>query len=162
MARPRKEPPSAARVTAADVIAFIEQVCVVPEGRLVGRPLRLMDWQKDLLRLIYDNPEGPTVAVRRGPQGLTIVADLSVPCAASFPVDLDQLDEAVDAEVGEGHDAVVFEAVDPDHAVFGLHFESDVEEEVDVFAEFLGDAVYDPDVRDLVDVHGQAASAATA
>ena len=60
MARPRKDPPSVARVTAADVIAFIEQVCVVPEGRLVGRPLRLMDWQKDLLRLIYDNPEGPT------------------------------------------------------------------------------------------------------
>jgi phage terminase large subunit-like protein len=59
MARPRKEPPLS-RVTAADIIAFIEQTCVVPEGRLVGQPLKLMDWQKDLLRLIYDNPEGPT------------------------------------------------------------------------------------------------------
>ena len=58
MAWPRKEPPG--RVTAADIIAFIEQTCVVPEGRLVGQPLKLMDWQKDLLRLIYDNPEGPT------------------------------------------------------------------------------------------------------
>ena len=58
MAWPRNEPPG--RVTAADIIAFIEQTCVVPEGRLVGQPLKLMDWQKDLLRLIYDNPEGPT------------------------------------------------------------------------------------------------------
>jgi phage terminase large subunit-like protein len=48
------------RVTAADVIAFIEQVCFIPEGKLVGQPLRLYDWQKDALRLIYDNPHGPT------------------------------------------------------------------------------------------------------
>ena len=57
-----------------------------------------------------------------------------------FSVDLDQLDEAIDAEVGEGHDAFVFEALDPDQAVLRLHFEGDVEEDVDVFAEFLGDA----------------------
>jgi hypothetical protein len=55
-----------------------------------------------------------------------------------FPVDLDQLDKAVDAEVGESHDALVFEPVDPDYAVFRFHFDGDVEEEVDVFAEFLG------------------------
>jgi phage terminase large subunit-like protein len=54
----RKPPPGP--VTAADVIAFIEQVCFVPEGRFVGQPLRLADWQKDILRLIYDNPNGPT------------------------------------------------------------------------------------------------------
>ena len=58
-----------------------------------------------------------------------------------FPVDLDQLDEAVDAEVGESHDALVFEPLDPDYAVFRLHFDGDVEEEVDVFAEFLGHPV---------------------
>ena len=33
---------------------------------------------------------------------------------------LDQVDEAVDAEVGESHDALVFEPLDPDEAVLGL------------------------------------------
>ncbi len=46
------------------------------------------------------------------------------------------------------------EALDPDHAVLRLHFDGDVEEEVDVFAEILCDEVYGPDVGDLVDVHG--------
>jgi phage terminase large subunit-like protein len=63
MARPRREPPSATRVTAADVIAFIETVCVVPEGKLVGQPLRLRDWQKEILRLVYDNPHGTRRAI---------------------------------------------------------------------------------------------------
>ena len=57
-------------------------------------------------------------------------------------MDFDQLDEAVDALVGEGQDAVVVEAVDPDHAVLWLHFDGDVEQEVDVLAEVFGDAVY--------------------
>ena len=39
--------------TAADVIAFIEQVCFVPEGKFVDYPLKLQDWQKDILRLIW-------------------------------------------------------------------------------------------------------------
>ena len=38
-------------VSAADVIEFIETVCFVPEGKFVGQPLKLMDWQKDILRL---------------------------------------------------------------------------------------------------------------
>src|SRR5271166_4631645 len=71
-----------------------------------------------------------------------------------FPVDLDQFDEAVDAEVGEGHNAFVCEAQHPDEAVLGLHFNGDVEEEVDVLAEVFGDAVDGPDAGDLVDVHG--------
>jgi len=57
-------------------------------------------------------------------------------------VDLDQLDEVFDTEVGERHDAVVAEAVDPDHAVLDLHFIGDLIEPVDAFAEALGDAVY--------------------
>src|SRR5499427_4245292 len=47
-------------VCAADVIEFIETVCFIPEGRLVGKKLKLFDWQKDLIRLIYDNPCGGT------------------------------------------------------------------------------------------------------
>jgi len=57
MARPRKQPPPGP-VSAADVIAFIETVCFVPEGKLVGQPLRLQPRQKDILRAIYDNPHG--------------------------------------------------------------------------------------------------------
>ena len=61
MARRRR--PSSDRVTAADVIAFIEQVCLVPEGKLVGQPLALQDWQRDFIRLIYDNPHGTRRAI---------------------------------------------------------------------------------------------------
>ena len=51
------------KVTAADVITFIEQTCFVPEGKFVGKKLNLFDWQKDLLRLIYDNPHGTRRAI---------------------------------------------------------------------------------------------------
>lgn len=37
-------------------IEWIESVCRVPEGRLVGQPVRLRDWQKAALRDIYDSP----------------------------------------------------------------------------------------------------------
>ena len=50
-------------VCAADVIEFIETVCFIPEGRLVGKKLKLFDWQKDLIRLIYDNPAGTRRAI---------------------------------------------------------------------------------------------------
>ena len=59
MARPRKQPPPSGPVTAADVIAFIETVCFVPEGKFVGQPLKLQEWQKDILRAIYDNRRDP-------------------------------------------------------------------------------------------------------
>ena len=62
MARPRKQPPPGP-VSAADVIAFIETVCFVPEGKLVGQPLRLQPWQKDILRAVYDNPCGTRRAI---------------------------------------------------------------------------------------------------
>src|SRR5215471_16963179 len=52
----RKPKPIDDRVTGADIIAFIESVCLVPEGKLIGQPLVLQDWQKDLIRLVYDNP----------------------------------------------------------------------------------------------------------
>src|SRR5215831_17413343 len=50
-------------VCAADIIAFIEEVCFVPEGKLVGKKLELFDWQKDLIRLVYDNPHGTRRAI---------------------------------------------------------------------------------------------------
>jgi phage terminase large subunit-like protein len=63
MARPRKQRPAAGPVIADDVIEFIETVCFVPEGKFVGQPLKLQDWQKDILRAIYDNPAGTRRAI---------------------------------------------------------------------------------------------------
>lgn len=37
-------------------IAWLEEHCVIPEGRDVGKRLVLRDWQKDILRKIYDTP----------------------------------------------------------------------------------------------------------
>jgi phage terminase large subunit-like protein len=54
----RKPKPIDDRVTAGDVIAFIQQVCLVPEGKLVGQPLMLQDWQREFIELVYDNPHG--------------------------------------------------------------------------------------------------------
>jgi phage terminase large subunit-like protein len=51
------------RVTAADVIEFIETTCFIPEGKFVGAPLKLFEWQKDELRKIYDNPYGTRRAI---------------------------------------------------------------------------------------------------
>lgn len=49
-------------------------------------------------------------------------------------MDFDELDEIFDAEVGEGHDAVIADAVDPEDAVLRFHFIGDVVEPVDAFA----------------------------
>ena len=40
------------------IIAFIEEpeLCRIPEPPNVGQPFVLQDWQKDFIRLVYDNP----------------------------------------------------------------------------------------------------------
>src|SRR5271154_266434 len=63
MASRKQRPQALGPVTAADVIEFIETVCFVPEGKFVGQPLKLQDWQKDILRAIYDNPHGTRRAI---------------------------------------------------------------------------------------------------
>ena len=40
------------------VCKFIENYCLVPEGKKVGQPLRLMDFQRNFILDIYDNPKG--------------------------------------------------------------------------------------------------------
>jgi len=61
---PRRKRESADdRVTGADIIAFVEQTCFVPEGKLVGQKLVMQDWQKDLIHLVYDNPYGTRRAI---------------------------------------------------------------------------------------------------
>jgi phage terminase large subunit-like protein len=39
-----------------DIIRFIEKYLVVPEGAHVGRPVKLREWQKGIIRQIYDTP----------------------------------------------------------------------------------------------------------
>src|SRR5215813_11689808 len=63
MPRRKQKQLSDDKVTAADVIEFIETICFIPEGKLVGRKLELFNWQKDLIRLIYDNPHGTRRAI---------------------------------------------------------------------------------------------------
>lgn len=43
-----------AKPTAADAIAWIESHCIIPEGKLVGQPVKLTRPQKEWLALIYD------------------------------------------------------------------------------------------------------------
>ena len=45
------------------VIHFIENWCRVPEGTLVGQPVKLLDFQKKFIRDIYDNPAGTQQAI---------------------------------------------------------------------------------------------------
>ena len=77
-------------------------------------------------------------------------------------MDFDEIDQVLNSEVGECHDAVIADAIDPYQAVLGFHLRCDVEEPVLALAEFLGDEVDRLDVRDLVDVRGQAARAGMA
>lgn len=45
------------------VVAFIEQYCIVPEGDLLGQPMRLEPFQIDFILEVYDNPHGTHTAV---------------------------------------------------------------------------------------------------
>jgi phage terminase large subunit-like protein len=40
------------------VCAFIERFCVIPEGGLVGQPIKLAEFQRKFVLAIYDNPSG--------------------------------------------------------------------------------------------------------
>lgn len=44
-------------------IEWIEEYCCIPEGKDVGKPVKLREWQKDDLRKIYDNPHGTRLAI---------------------------------------------------------------------------------------------------
>lgn len=45
------------------VIDWIETYCLVPEGKLVGQPVKLLPEQKDFIRTVYDNPAGTQQAI---------------------------------------------------------------------------------------------------
>lgn len=45
------------------VIAFIHRYCIVPEGKLVGKPVRLVEFQRRFILDVYDNPAGTTEGI---------------------------------------------------------------------------------------------------
>jgi hypothetical protein len=71
----------------------------------------------------------------------------------------DHLAKVFNAEWGEGQDFDFFGAIDPDHPVFGFHADGEIMKVIDSFAEVRSDAVDGLDGMDLVQLHGQAASA---
>jgi phage terminase large subunit-like protein len=44
------------------VCAFIERFCIVPEGKSVGQPIKLLPFQRNFILAIYDNPKGTSRA----------------------------------------------------------------------------------------------------
>lgn len=55
-------------------IKWIESFCCVPEGRLVGQPVKLRPWQKDLLRKIYGTPTRRAIISFGRKNGKTAIA----------------------------------------------------------------------------------------
>jgi len=61
--RPRNPGTRKAPTRAERNIEWIHRYCRVPEGRLVGQPVKLRQWQQDELRKIYDNEAGTRRAI---------------------------------------------------------------------------------------------------
>jgi phage terminase large subunit-like protein len=51
-----------------NIIRWIELVCIIPEGKHMGKLVKLEPWQKDCIRLIYDNPAGTRRAILSFPR----------------------------------------------------------------------------------------------
>ena len=67
------EPTSAERV-----IAFIEEFLTVPEGAHVGQPMRVRDWQKAIIRAIYNSPTRKAIISLGRKNGKTCLASMLV------------------------------------------------------------------------------------
>src|SRR6516225_4806120 len=50
------------------VVFWIEKYCRIPDGGKIGQPVRLDDWQKDVIRQIYNNPDGTRRAILSFPR----------------------------------------------------------------------------------------------
>ena len=64
------------------VCAFIEQYCKIPEGAQVGQPIKLMQFQKQFILDVYDNPHGTSradlsVARKNGKSALVVAVVLA-------------------------------------------------------------------------------------
>ena len=52
-----------ALTTGQRVIRFIEKYLVIPEGDDVGKPVRLLEFQKLFILEVFDNPHGTKKAI---------------------------------------------------------------------------------------------------
>lgn len=77
-----------------------------------------------------------------------------------FFVELDEFDEAFDAEVCQRQETIFTNAIDSYGSVLDLHFIGDVLKPIFVFAEVLGNLGDSGDVMDFVYVGGHAAARA--
>lgn len=62
----------------ARIIAFIERYLVVPEGADVGKPVRLREWQKEIIREIYDTPTRQAIVSMARKNGKTALIAMLV------------------------------------------------------------------------------------
>lgn len=60
---PRRKLARAMMTRGQRVCAFIETYCLVPEGDLLGQPMKLEQFQRDFILETYDNPHGTHTAV---------------------------------------------------------------------------------------------------
>ena len=63
--RIKKSPPKKNRykTLADEIIGWIEEHCRIPEGKDVGKPVKLREFQKLEIRRIYNNPVGTRRAI---------------------------------------------------------------------------------------------------
>jgi phage terminase large subunit-like protein len=55
--------PRRKKLESEKIFEFVRDFCFVPEGKFIGKPFALMDWQKEEIRRIYDNPAGTRRAI---------------------------------------------------------------------------------------------------
>ena len=83
-------------------ISWIEGYCRVPEGALVGKPVRLRQWQRQEIRRIYDNPAGTRRAIlsfgRKNGKGLALDTPIPTPAGWRTMADIEEGDEVFGAD----------------------------------------------------------------
>src|SRR5215469_11398071 len=87
-----------------EVIGWIERACFVPEGANVGQPLKLLDWQRDWILTIYDNPHVTRRAIlsvgRKNGKGLALDTPIATP-RGFVPMGMLQIGDEVFDENGK-------------------------------------------------------------
>jgi phage terminase large subunit-like protein len=73
-----KEAPAVAESRSSKIIRFAEKYLVVPEGADVGKPVRLREWQRDIIRQIYDTPTRQAIVTMPRKQGKTALCAMLV------------------------------------------------------------------------------------
>lgn len=61
--KPARKRATGGQTRAERNVAWVERHCRVPDGLLLGQPVRLRQWQRDELIKIYDNPHGTRRAI---------------------------------------------------------------------------------------------------